>query len=188
MSSLHQLRGRVGRSSRKAFCYLIAPPLSLLNDTSQRRLRAIEGYSDLGSGLRIAMQDLDIRGAGNIFGSEQSGFIADMGIDAYHKVFEEAVREVKREEFAELFTEDKEALEEPLDTIFESDLALSFPPDYIPQDAERITLYRELDSLTTEESIEQFCLRLKDRFGPIPQEGEELIRVPSLRSLGRRLA
>lgn len=187
LSSLHQLRGRVGRSSRKAFCYLIAPPLSLLNDTSQRRLRAIEGYSDLGSGLRIAMQDLDIRGAGNIFGSEQSGFIADMGIDAYHKVFEEAVREVKREEFAELFTEDKEALEEPLDTIFESDLALSFPPDYIPQDAERITLYRELDSLTTEESIEQFCLRLKDRFGPIPQEGEELIRVPSLRSLGRRL-
>lgn len=187
LSSLHQLRGRVGRSSRKAFCYLIAPPLSLLNDTSQRRLRAIEGYSDLGSGLRIAMQDLDIRGAGNIFGSEQSGFIADMGIDAYHKVFDEAVREVKREEFSNLFAEEKEALEEPLDTVFESDLALSFPPEYIPQDAERITLYRELDSLTSEEDIENFCLRLKDRFGAIPKEGEELIRVPSLRSWGRKL-
>ncbi len=187
LSSLHQLRGRVGRSSRKAFCYLIAPSLSLLNDTSQRRLRAIEGYSDLGSGLRIAMQDLDIRGAGNIFGSEQSGFIADMGIDAYHKVFDEAVREVKREEFTHLFAEEKELLEEPLDTLFESDLALSFPPDYIPQDAERIALYRELDGLTDEQSVELFCQRLKDRFGTIPHEGEELIRVPSLRFLGRRL-
>lgn len=187
LSSLHQLRGRVGRSSRKAFCYLIAPPHHLLTEEAKRRLRAIESYSELGSGLRIAMQDLDIRGAGNIFGSEQSGFIAEMGIDAYHKVFDEAVREVKREEFAELYADECSSLEEATDTIFESDLSLVFPPEYIPQDAERIALYRELDSLETEKQIRDYCDRLQDRFGIIPEESMQLIQVPMLRSLGRTL-
>ncbi len=187
LSDLHQLRGRVGRSSRKAFCYLIAPPMDLLPEASQRRLRAIESYSDLGSGIRIAMQDLDIRGAGNIFGSEQSGFIADLGFDAYHKVFSEAVREVKREEFGAIFDEEPNELALDEDCPFESDLYLSLPPDYVPQDAERISLYRELDNLTTEEEVANFRMRLEDRFGMLPEQVEQLILVPILRQWGRQL-
>ena len=187
LSDLHQLRGRVGRSSRKAFCYLITPPMDLLPEASQRRLRAIESYSDLGSGIRIAMQDLDIRGAGNVFGSEQSGFIADLGFDAYHKVFDEAVREVKREEFEELFQDESAELAAEEDCPFESDLYLSLPPDYVPQDSERISLYRELDNLTTEEEVKEFRERLEDRFGRLPSQVEQLILVPILRRWGRSL-
>lgn len=188
LSDLHQLRGRVGRSSRKAFCYLIAPSMKLLPLTAQRRLRAIESYSDLGSGIRIAMQDLDIRGAGNIFGSEQSGFIADLGFDTYHKIFDQAVREVKLEEFGDLFTEEPtEVLSAEEDCPFESDLYLSLPPHYVPDDAERIALYRELDSLTQDEQIEAFRANLRDRFGALPPEVEQLVLVPSLRRWGRML-
>lgn len=187
LAELHQLRGRVGRSNRKAFCYLIAPPLETLPDPAQRRLRAIESYSELGSGMRIALQDLDIRGAGNVFGAEQSGFISDLGFDAYHKVFDEAVREVKLEEFAELFARDVTLRQEAKETLLETDLSLSFPPDYVPQDSERIELYRELDGLASDDDLAAYRMRLKDRFGAIPPETEQLIAVPKLRRLAGEL-
>ena len=184
LSDLHQLRGRVGRSNRKAFCFLITPPMEVLSDVSRRRLRTLEAYSELGSGMRIALQDLDIRGAGNVFGREQSGFIADLGFDTYHRVFDEAVKEVKREEFGELFAKEADHLKEDIDTLFESDLLLAFPSSYIPGDGERIELYRELDGIKEKEELEGFRKRLIDRFGPIPKEGEGLIAVPELRALG----
>lgn len=187
LSDLHQLRGRVGRSNKKAFCYLLTPPMDTLADTARRRLKTLETYSDLGSGMRIALQDLDIRGAGNVFGREQSGFIADLGFDTYHKLFDEAVKEVKRDEFIELFENDKELMEPQIDTLFESDLMLSFPPDYVPGDAERIELYRELDNLNKKEELQDFEKRLIDRFGAIPEEGKQLIQVPHIRALGRNL-
>lgn len=187
LSDLHQLRGRVGRSNRKAFCFLITPPLELLSDTARRRLKTLESFSELGSGMRIALQDLDIRGAGNVFGREQSGFIADLGFDTYHKVFDEAVREVKREEYSELFASEKDKLKAETETLFESDLLLAFPADYIPGDAERIALYRELDSIKESKEIEAFGKRLKDRFGEIPPEGEGLIAVPRLRAIASQM-
>ncbi len=184
LSALHQLRGRVGRSERKAFCYLIVPDINLCTSDAKRRLQAITSYSDLGSGLRIAMQDLDIRGAGNIFGKEQSGYISDLGLETYQKVFEEAVQEVKYEEFANLFDK-KEQVKK--DVLFETDLALSFPPEYIPLDSERIDIYRRLNTLQSFEEMEQFCLYLKDRFGQIPKEGRELLYVPLLRQQAAQL-
>lgn len=191
LSELHQLRGRVGRSNKKAFCYLLSPPLSVLSDDSRRRLQAIENFSDLGSGIRIALQDLDIRGAGNILGAEQSGFIADLGYETYSKVFEEAVSELKAEEFAELYEDKKgdtpSAAQFVVETTFESDLELFFPEEYVPLDSERILLYRELDSLSSDKDLEDFRHRMQDRFGQIPPEGEELILVPRLRCLGRAL-
>ena len=191
LSELHQLRGRVGRSNRKAFCYLLSPPLSVLSDDSRRRLQAIENFSDLGSGIRIALQDLDIRGAGNVLGAEQSGFIADLGYETYSKVFNEAVSELKADEFADLYAESQEAIPSAsrfvVETTVESDLELSFPEEYVPLDSERILLYRELDNLSTDEELDAFRRRMQDRFGKIPPEGEELIRVPRLRRLGRSL-
>ncbi|WP_329903905.1 transcription-repair coupling factor [Porphyromonas pogonae] len=189
LSELHQLRGRVGRSSRKAFCYLLTPPLSSLPDEARRRVQAIESFSDLGSGIRIALQDLDIRGAGNILGAEQSGFIADMGYETYQKVFEEAVSELKAEEFSELYKkeDDDTADRFVVETLVESDLDLSFPEDYVPQDAERILLYRELDNLKTDNELEAFRQRMTDRFGRLPVSALELILVPKLRRLGRNL-
>jgi transcription-repair coupling factor (superfamily II helicase) len=198
LSELHQLRGRVGRSNRKAFCYLLSPPLSTLSPESRRRLQAIENYSDLGSGFYIAMQDLDIRGAGNMLGAEQSGFIADLGYETYRKILEEAVGELKDEEFAELFAPEPENNVETLhatslqttyvrDTFIESDLELLFPQTYIPNDSERINIYRELDSIDNDANLDAFTDRLRDRFGVIPPEGEELIRVVQLRQLGKHL-
>lgn len=187
LSDLHQLRGRVGRSNRKAFCFLITPPVEYLTETARRRLRTLETYSELGSGMRIALQDLDIRGAGNVFGKEQSGFIADLGFDTYHRVFDEAVKEVKREDFSDLFSHEQDKLSEEVDTLFESDLLLAFPASYVPGDAERIELYRELDSIKDEHEIEAFRKRMIDRFGPIPPEGEGLIEVPKLRALGSKM-
>lgn len=188
LSDLHQLRGRVGRSNKKAFCYLITPPPEMLSSVARRRIKAIETYSDLGSGMRIALQDLDIRGAGNIFGSEQSGFIADLGFDAYHKLFDEAVREVKVEEFPDLFKDEVDkAVNEGGETLFESDLLLSFPPEYVPDDGERIELYRRLDTLNEKEEIEQFKRELRDRFGPLPQSANQLIAVPRVRTIARSL-
>jgi transcription-repair coupling factor (superfamily II helicase) len=186
LSELHQLRGRVGRSNRKAFCYLLTPPLSTLTPESRRRLQAIENFACLGSGIHIAMQDLDIRGAGNILGSEQSGFISDLGYEAYQKILEEAVEELKIEEFAGLFDLDNgDACVR--ETYIESDLALMFPPSYIPNDSERVGIYRELDSIGDEAQLAEFVSRLKDRFGAIPPEGDELIRIVSLRRLARKL-
>jgi transcription-repair coupling factor (superfamily II helicase) len=192
LSELHQLRGRVGRSSRKAFCYLLSPPLSTLTPESRRRLQAIENFAELGSGIHIAMQDLDIRGAGNILGAEQSGFITDMGYETYLKILEEAVDELKTGELAELFTPDSHAAPDSgeayvRETFVESDLALMFPPAYIPNDSERIGIYRELNAISDETELTAFVSRLKDRFGTIPSEGEELIRVVRLRRLARKL-
>jgi transcription-repair coupling factor (superfamily II helicase) len=190
LSDLHQLRGRVGRSNRKAFCYLLSPPLHLLTPEARRRLQAIENFSELGSGIHVAMQDLDIRGAGNMLGAEQSGFIADLGYETYQKILNEAVQELKNEEFSNLY-KDENAVDTGEnyvnDTNVESDLELLFPASYIPNDSERILLYKELDGMEGERDIEQFRLKLQDRFGKIPQRGEELIRIVSLRHLAGKL-
>ena len=192
LSDLHQLRGRVGRSNRKAFCYLLAPPLTTISPESRRRLQAIENFAELGSGIFIAMQDLDIRGAGNMLGAEQSGFIADIGYETYQKILEEAVDELKTEEFADLNVPDDAGKQEAdrnfvRETFIESDLELLFPPTYIPNDSERISIYRELDSIESSDKLNNFVAHLKDRFGAIPKEGEELIRVVQLRRIGKQL-
>ncbi|MBO4590631.1 MAG: transcription-repair coupling factor [Bacteroidaceae bacterium] len=200
LSDLHQMRGRVGRTNRKAFCYLLAPPYSSMTEEAHRRLMAIENFTDLGSGIHIALQDLDIRGAGNLLGAEQSGFIADLGYETYQKILEEAVHELKTEEFTDLF-EKKPVAQDGQDASssvfsgedfvqecsFESDLELLFPDEYIPSSGERILIYRELDSLETDEQLAAFRTRLEDRFGHIPQEGEELLRVVPLRRIARTL-
>jgi transcription-repair coupling factor (superfamily II helicase) len=192
LSELHQLRGRVGRSNRKAFCYLLSPPLTTLTPESRRRLQAIENFAELGSGIHIAMQDLDIRGAGNMLGAEQSGFIADIGYETYQRILEEAVSELKADEFADLFvaqnehpeTSEREYVRE---TFIESDLEILFPPTYIPNDSERVSIYRELDSIEDDNRLDGFIARLTDRFGAIPEQGVELIRVVKLRRMGKRL-
>ena len=189
LSELHQLRGRVGRSSRKAFCYLMVPPGNPLTPVARRRLQAIESFSDLGSGIHIAMQDLDIRGAGNLLGAEQSGFIADLGYETYQKILKEAVTELRTEEFSDTFTseEPEEEKEFVADCVIESDMELLLPAWYVPQESERISLYRELDSIEREMDLQEFRSRLLDRFGKIPPETAELMRVPRLRRLARQL-
>lgn len=187
LSELHQLRGRVGRSNRKAFCYLLVPPGKPLTAVARRRLHAIESFSDLGSGIHIAMQDLDIRGAGNLFGSEQSGFIADLGYEAYQQILREAVLELKTEEFGDEFKEVSDSDEFVSDVVIESDMELRLPPEYVPQENERISLYRRLDNMDREEEIEEFRANLVDRFGKIPTVSEELIKVVSLRMIAKRL-
>jgi len=192
LSDLHQLRGRVGRSNKKAFAYLLAPPLHTLTPEARRRLQAIENFSELGHGIHIAMQDLDIRGAGNLLGAEQSGFIADLGYEVYQKILTEAVNELKNEEFADLYheTDQDNKIEGDNfveDVQIESDMELLFPATYIPNDSERITLYRELDNMEKETDIKGFVDRLEDRFGKIPYEGQELIRVVRLRQLAKTL-
>jgi len=193
LSDLHQMRGRVGRGNKKAFCYLLAPPLSVLTPEARRRLQAIENFTDLGSGIHIAMQDLDIRGAGNLLGAEQSGFIADLGYETYQKILGEAVHELKTNEFADLLMGDTgddgkisgEGFVE--ECAVESDLELLFPDEYIPTSSERMLVYRELDSLESDEELRKFRTRLTDRFGTIPPTGEELLRVVPLRRLGKQL-
>lgn len=191
LSDLHQLRGRVGRSNRKAFCYLLAPPLYSLSTDSRRRLQAIENFAELGSGLNIAMQDLDIRGAGNLLGAEQSGFIADLGYETYRKILTEAVQELRKDEFSDLYKEEQaeriEAEEFVDDVHVESDLELMFPVMYIPNDAERVAIYRELDGMESETEILNFTKRMEDRFGKIPHQGKELIRIVRLRRLAKPL-
>ncbi len=193
LSDLHQMRGRVGRGNKKAFCYLLAPPLSGLTSEARRRLQAIENFTDLGSGIHIAMQDLDIRGAGNLLGAEQSGFIADLGYETYQKILGEAVHELKANEFADLIMGDAgddgkisgEGFVE--ECAVESDLELLFPDEYIPTSSERMLVYRELDSLESDEELKKFRTRLTDRFGAVPPTGEELLRVVPLRRLGKQL-
>ena len=195
LSDLHQLRGRVGRSNRKAFCYLLVPPGRPLTPVASRRLHAIESFSDLGSGIHIAMQDLDIRGAGNLLGAEQSGFIADLGFETYQKVLREAVLELKTEEFADTFEQQAaeqsqltgEDAEYVSDCVIDTDLTLMLPADYVPQESERIILYRELDNMASRQQVEAFEERLRDRFGEIPEMGRELIRIVPLRLLARTL-
>ena len=190
LSELHQLRGRVGRSNRKAFCYLLTPPHHAFSEESRRRLQAIESFSDLGCGIHIAMQDLDIRGAGNLLGAEQSGFIADLGYETYQKILKEAVEELKTQEFSELYYNEADNGGDECfvsDCQFESDLDLFIPAEYVPVESERITLYRELDNLDRESEVAAFCERLRDRFGAIPTETLDLVQVVNLRRVARTL-
>ncbi len=190
LSDLHQLRGRVGRSNRNAFCYLLAPELSMLTPDARRRLQAIETFAELGSGFNIAMQDLDIRGAGNMLGAEQSGFIADLGYETYQKILNEAVHELKDEEFTELYADER--TENESSTVFvtdcqiDSDLEVLFSNEYIQNVSERISLYRELDSIQDEASLMEYEKRLEDRFGKIPEEGKSLMLVVKLRWMAMR--
>ena len=185
LSDLHQMRGRVGRSNKKAYCYLIAPPLDSLPSDARRRLQAIETFAELGSGFSIAMQDLDIRGAGNILGAEQSGFITDLGYETYQKVLAEAMSELREEEFADLFT-DTNSREFVTDCNIESDMELLIPAWYVESQNERISLYRELDSLKDEKALTDFKTRLTDRFGKIPEEAEDLFTSLRLRWLAKQ--
>ncbi len=193
LSDLHQMRGRVGRSNRKAFCYLLAPPAAALSDDSRHRLEAIESFSDLGSGIHIAMQDLDIRGAGNLLGAEQSGFIADLGYETYQKILSEAVHELKTEEFADLYEDEacqSESLKGELfveECSLDSDLPLYLPEEYIPGTNERVLCYREIDSLSSDALLADYHKKLEDRFGAIPEPAENLLKVPVVRRLGRSL-
>ena len=192
LSDLHQMRGRVGRGNRKAYCYLLAPPLADLPQESRRRLEALETFSELGSGIQIAMQDLDIRGAGNLLGAEQSGFIADLGYETYQKILNQAIKELNEETHSQLSTLNSHLspLTSQLSTVettVDTDLALYFPDQYVPSDSERMLLYRELDNLHTDEQLAAYRSRLIDRFGPVPQEGEELMLVVPLRRLAGQL-
>ena len=203
LADLHQLRGRVGRSNRKAYCYLIAPEKELLTEDARRRLEALSTFAELGSGFNLAMQDLDIRGAGNMLGAEQSGFIADLGYETYQRILNEAVEELREEELevhpngstgsqrqsspAEPFTREGETHLWCSDSQLETDIAVCFPSEYIENISERITLYRELDSLRSEEQLLEYRKRLTDRFGPLPAEAEELLDVVRLRWLCCRL-
>ena len=193
LSDLHQMRGRVGRSNRKAFCYLLAPPKSVLSSEARRRLEALENFSELGSGFNLAMQDLDIRGAGNLLGAEQSGFMEDLGYETYQKILNQAVTELKNDEFADMYAEEiaqgnnltGDAFVE--DCAVESDLEMYFPDTYVPGSAERMLLYRVLDNIDNDDELDAYRQRLIDRFGAIPHEGEELLQVVALRRYGKSL-
>lgn len=196
LSDLHQLRGRVGRSNKKAYCYLLAPSPHLLPDLSRKRLQAIEQFSDLGSGIHIAMKDLDIRGAGDLLGAEQSGFINDIGFETYHKILEEAVRELKDEHFKELFADAQEGShalargsrrDQSDDCIIETDLTMLIPNSYVSETAERLALYRRLDDIKDEVELQKFTAEITDRFGPIPPLVNELLEGIRLRWLGQRM-
>ena len=193
LSDLHQMRGRVGRSNRKAFCYLLAPPLSALTQEARRRLEALETFSELGSGFNLSMQDLDIRGAGNLLGAEQSGFMEDLGYETYQKILNQAVTELKNDEFGEMYEEeiagghDIKGDEFVEDCAIESDLEMYLPDLYVPSSSERMLLYRELDNIKDDDDLKKYRSRLEDRFGPVPREGLELMQVVPLRRLGRSL-
>ena len=193
LSDLHQMRGRVGRSNRKAFCYLLAPPKTSLTPEARRRLEALENFSELGSGFDLAMQDLDIRGAGNLLGAEQSGFMEDLGYETYQKILSQAVTELKNDEFHDLYAEqiaqgkDISGDEFVEDCAIESDLEMYFPDNYVPGSSERMLLYRELDNINNDNDLETYRQRLVDRFGEVPHEALELMQVVPLRRLGKRL-
>jgi len=186
LSDLHQMRGRVGRTNKKAFCYLLAPPLSVLTDEARKRLKAIEEFSDLGSGFNIAMRDLDIRGAGNLLGAEQSGFIADIGFEMYHKILDEALAELRENDFKDTITEEpiKEFVKE---CQIETDLEILIPDTYVNNVKERIALYKELDNIENETVLKEFLTRLIDRFGTLPKQSEELIDTIRLRWLAKEI-
>jgi transcription-repair coupling factor (superfamily II helicase) len=184
LSDLHQLRGRVGRSNKRAFCYLMVPPLVSITEDARRRLKAIESFSDLGSGFNIAMQDLDIRGAGNLLGAEQSGFITDMGFETYQKILAEAMEELG----VETGISTKSANESyVVDCTIETDQLALIPDTYIDMTAEKIRIYKELDSLTSEKDMEQLKKKLEDRFGALPEELKRLFDIVKIRQLGQKL-
>jgi transcription-repair coupling factor (superfamily II helicase) len=179
LNVLHQLRGRVGRNNQKAFCYMLVPSKEILNDKARKRLKAIEDFSDIGSGFQIAMRDLDIRGAGDILGAEQSGFINEIGFEMYQKILNEAMLELKETELGAQMA-DTEALIHR-DCIIETDLGLQLPSDYVANVSERMSLYKELDSIKTDEALEKFEKKLLDVFGNLPKETEELLKIIPLR-------
>ncbi len=184
LSDLHQLRGRVGRSNRKAFCYLLAPPMSTLPDDSRKRLQTLEQHSELGSGFQIAMRDLDIRGAGNLLGGEQSGFMADIGFEMYQKILDEAIRELKRSDFKELFKEEIAKQDDFVqDCTIDTDLEILIPDEYVESITERLSLYQRLDNCETEEELADMKTELEDRFGPLPQQVADLFITVRCRKL-----
>ena len=188
LSDLHQLRGRVGRSNKKAFCYLFAPPMSTLPPDSRKRLSTLEQYSDLGSGFQIAMRDLDIRGAGNLLGGEQSGFIAEIGFEMYQKILDEAIRELKRKEFKELFKEEIQQQDDFVkDCSIDTDLEILIPDDYVESITERLSLYSRLDNCETEKDLQEFHIEMIDRFGPIPATVEDLFTTVRCRKIAVEL-
>ena len=176
LSDLHQMRGRVGRSNKKAFCYFITPPLSALSSDAQKRIQAIEQYAELGSGIKIAMKDLEIRGAGDLLGGEQSGFINDIGFDTYQKILKEAIDELKENEFKSLYNEQEEDEKSFVkDVQIDTDLAILLPDDYVNSVSERLTLYNRLSELNNEKELLKFQADLEDRFGPLPTQAEDLL-------------
>jgi len=187
LSDLHQMRGRVGRSNKKAFCYLLTPPVSVLSSDARKRLSTLEEFSDLGDGFKVAMRDLDIRGAGNLLGGEQSGFISDLGFEMYHKILDETISDLKENEFKELFTESllkEEALKEVRrDCTIETDLEILIPNNYVNNISERLSLYSKLDHIDSESELKEFTASIIDRFGPLPEEVEQLIKSIDLRRL-----
>jgi transcription-repair coupling factor (superfamily II helicase) len=189
LSDLHQLRGRVGRSNKKAFCYLIAPKFHEMTSEARKRLEALVQFSDLGSGFNIAMKDLDIRGAGNLLGGEQSGFISDIGFDMYQKILNEAMEELKETEFKDLYADRNtdDFVHFVKDCVIETDLEIRIPDDYVNNVAERLSLYQQLDNLENKEALEKFSTRLQDRFGPLPRAVKELFRSFELRWLAEEL-
>ncbi|MGN6803828.1 MAG: transcription-repair coupling factor, partial [Ginsengibacter sp.] len=188
LSDLHQLRGRVGRSNKKAFCYLLAPPMSTLTTDSRKRLTTLEQYSDLGSGFQIAMRDLDIRGAGNMLGGEQSGFIAEIGFEMYQKILDEAIRELKRNEFRDLFKEEiKNQDDFVTDCTIDTDLEILIPDTYVESITERLSLYSRLDNCENEEELKALHSEMTDRFGPIPKEVEDLFTTVRTRKIALEL-
>lgn len=188
LSDLHQMRGRVGRSNRKAYCYLFCPPVYTLSDDARRRLLAIEEFSDLGSGFNVAMRDLDIRGAGNLLGGEQSGFIAEIGFDMYHKILDEAIQEIKHDEFSDVFEDEKDdGKKTVVECQVETDLDAMIPDEYIRNISERLSLYSELSRVKSNEELHDFAVRLKDRFGPIPSQIDRLLDSVKLKWMGEAI-
>ncbi|MEG1762222.1 MAG: transcription-repair coupling factor, partial [Bacteroidales bacterium] len=187
LSELHQLRGRVGRSNKKAFCYLMTPPSYMLSEEAKKRLRAIEEFSDIGSGFQIAMRDLDIRGAGNILGGEQSGFISEIGMDMYQKILDEAIQELKETEFKDLYPEETQNKIESKECQIETDLEILIPDQYVSNISERLSLYKELDGLESDAELKAFSTKLIDRFGPIPEPTQALIDTLRLRRFAKAL-
>jgi transcription-repair coupling factor (superfamily II helicase) len=189
LADLHQMRGRVGRSNKKAFCYLLSPPVSGLTAEARKRLRTLEEFSELGDGFKVAMRDLDIRGAGNLLGGEQSGFINDLGFDTYHKILDDAVNELKESEFRYLFEEDLKEKAKLLseDCIIETDFEMLIPEEYVTNITERLNLYSRLDNIDSEESLHDFSIELKDRFGPIPAEVQTLFETVEIRWIAEQL-
>lgn len=189
LSDLHQMRGRVGRSNKKAFCYLLTPPASVLTSDSRKRLAALEEFSELGDGFKVAMRDLDIRGAGNLLGAEQSGFINDLGFETYHKILDDAIRELKETDFKELFAAElaEKAKIVVQDCVIETDLEILIPDTYVNNTSERLQLYSRLDNIRDEHELETFAAEVRDRFGPLPENVNELINTVRLRWLGEQL-
>lgn len=188
LSDLHQLRGRVGRSNKKAFCYLLSPPKSTLTDEARKRLQTLEEFSDLGSGFQIALRDMDIRGAGNLLGGEQSGFIADIGFEMYHKILDEAIQELKYTDFKEVF---KEQIEEQkqfvYDCTIDTDVEMLIPLEYVQNTEERLRLYTELDAIDNEKDLQKFAQKLEDRFGKLPKQINELFDGLRIRWIAKKI-